>query len=384
MPDISTVKDLPDISFIEYKTVDAVKANMVADYEAYMTEATGKPYTLPRVSRDRFKLYAAAAQIYQAMKYVDIKGKMDTVKYSVGDFLDLLGAFRCGATRNQAAAAVTTIRFTLSAVRASVTAVPQGTRIASGQLFFETSVYTEIPAGDLTADIPATCMTAGETGNGLAPGELKTLVDPVPYVQSVENTSTSSGGADRESDESFAARIFIAPGKYSTAGSRNGYEYHVQDYSSAIGGVHVSSDQAAGTVDIVFVMADGSLPSAEMISAMSQHMSAETLRPMNDLVTVRAPAEVKYTVSLTYYINQSDNNRAVAIRQAVSAAVDSYIAWQRKIGRDINPSKLLALVMGTGAKRAQITAPIFTAIPADSIAAIDGTASITYGGLEDD
>lgn len=384
MPDISTVKDLPDISFIEYKTVDDVKASMVADYEAYMTEATGKTYTLPRVSRDRFKLYAAAAQIYQAMKYVDIKGKMDTVKYSVGDFLDLLGAFRCGATRNQAAAAVTTIRFTLSAARASVTAIPQGTRIAAGQLFFETSVYTEIPAGGLTADIPATCMTAGETGNGLAPGELKTLVDPVPYVQSVENTSTSSGGADRESDESFAARIFIAPGKYSTAGSRNGYEYHVQDYSSAIGGVHVSSDQAAGTVDIVFVMADGSLPSAEMISAMSQHMSAETLRPMNDLVTVRAPAEVKYTVSLTYYINQSDNNRAVAIQQAVSAAVDSYIAWQRKIGRDINPSKLLALVMGAGAKRAQITAPIFTAIPADSIAAIDGTASITYGGLEDD
>lgn len=384
MPDISTVKDLPDISFIEYKTMDDVKANMVADYEAYMTEATGKPYTLPRVSRDRFKLYAAAAQIYQAMKYVDIKGKMDTVKYSVGDFLDLLGAFRCGATRNQAAAAVTTIRFTLSAARASVTAIPQGTRIAAGQLFFETSVYTEIPAGDLTADIPATCMTAGETGNGLAPGELKTLVDPVPYVQSVENTSTSSGGADRESDESFAARIFIAPGKYSTAGSRNGYEYHVQDYSSAIGGVHVSSDQAAGTVDIVFVMADGSLPSAETISAMSQHMSAETLRPMNDLVTVRAPAEVKYTVSLTYYINQSDNNRAVAIQQAVSAAVDSYVAWQRKIGRDINPSKLLALVMGAGAKRAQITAPIFTAIPADSIAAIDGAASITYGGLEDD
>lgn len=384
MPDISTIKDLPDISFIEYKTVDDVKTSMVADYEAYMTEATGKPYTLPRVSRDRFKLYAAAAQIYQAMKYVDIKGKMDTVKYSVGDFLDLLGAFRCGATRNQAAAAVTTIRFTLSAARASVTAVPQGTRIAAGQLFFATSAYAEIPAGDLTADIPSTCMTAGETGNGLSPGELKTLVDPVPYVQSVENTSTSSGGADRESDESFAARIFIAPGKYSTAGSRNGYEYHVQDYSSAIGGVHVSSDQAAGTVDIVFVMADGSLPSAEMISAMSQHMSAETLRPMNDLVTVRAPAEVKYTVSLTYYINQSDNNRAAAIQQAVSAAVDSYIAWQRKIGRDINPSKLLALVMGAGAKRAQITAPIFTAIPADSIAAIDGTASITYGGLEDD
>ena len=40
--------------------------------------------------------------------------------------------------------------------------------------------------------------------------------------------------------------------------------------------------------------------------------------------------------------------------------------------------------MGAGAKRAQITAPTFAAIPADSIAAIDGTAAITYGGLEDD
>ena len=384
MPDISSVKDLPDISFIENKTVDDVKSSMVADYEASMTEATGKPYTLPRVSRDRFKLYAAAAQIYQAMKYVDIKGKMDTVKYSVGDFLDLLGAFRCGATRNQASAAVTTIRFTLSAARSSVTAIPQGTRIAAGQLFFATSIYAEIPAGSMTADIPAACTTAGETGNGLAPGELKTLVDPVPYIQSVENTSASSGGADRESDESFAARIFIAPGKYSTAGSRNGYEYHVKDFSSAIGDVHVSSDQAAGTVDIVFVMSDGSLPSSEMITAVSKHMSSEFLRPMNDLVTVRAPAEVKYTVALTYYINQSDNNRAVTIQQAVAAAADSYIAWQRKIGRDINPSKLLALVIGAGAKRAQIISPTFATIPADSIAAIDGTVAITYGGLEDD
>lgn len=384
MPDISTVKDLPDISFIEYKTVDDVKASMVADYEAYMTEATGKTYTLPRVSRDRFKLYAAAAQIYQAMKYVDIKGKMDTVKYSVGDFLDLLGAFRCGATRNQAAAAVTTIRFTLSAARSSVTAIPQGTRIAAGQLFFATSIYAEIPAGSMTADIPAACMTAGETGNGLAPGELKTLVDPVPYIQSVENTSTSSGGADRESDESFAARIFIAPGKYSTAGSRNGYEYHVKDFSSAIGDVHVSSDQAAGTVDIVFVMADGSLPSAEMVAAMREHMSSENIRPMNDLVAVHAPAEVKYTIDISYYINKSDSFRVVAIQQAVTAAVDAYISWQRKIGRDINPSKLLALIMDAGAKRAQIASPVFTTIPVDSISALDGNATITYGGLEDD
>ena len=107
-----------------------------------------------------------------------------------------------------------------------------------------------------------------------------------------------------------------------------------------------------------------------MISAMSQHMSAETLRPMNDLVTVRAPAEVKYTVSLTYYINQSDNNRAAAIQQAVSAAVDSYIAWQRKIGRDINPLQASGSRNGRRGKAGADHRPRYSPpIPADSIAA---------------
>lgn len=383
MPDISAIKDLPEISFIENKTVDDVKSEMVADYEAYMTEATGQPFTLPRVSRDRFKLYAAAAQIFQAMKYVDIKGKMDTLKYSAGDFLDILGSLR-SVTRNPATAAVTTIRFTLSSARTSVTSIPIGTRIAASQIYFETTAYMEIPSGSMSIDVPASCMTAGEIGNDIPAGELKTLVDPIPYIKSVENTSVSSGGADKEDDESFALRIFLAPGKYSTAGSQNGYEYHAKDFSSAIGDVYVSSDQTAGTVDIVFVMADGSTPSREVIAAMSEHMSAKTIRPMNDLVTVKAPTEVSYTVALSYYINKSDSSRAASIQQAVTSAVESYVSWQRKIGRDINPSKLLALVMGAGAKRVQITSPEYTTVPANSIAALSGAAAITYGGLEDD
>ena len=69
---------------------------------------------------------------------------------------------------------------------------------------------------------------------------------------------------------------------------------------------------------------------------------------------------------------------------AVAQAVADYQTWQRAIGRDINPSKLVALVMEAGAKRVTVTAPTYTAVAATKVSALQGEAVISYGGLEDD
>ena len=42
MPDFSAVKNAPEISFIDNKTIEDVRDEMVADYEEYMTKATGQ------------------------------------------------------------------------------------------------------------------------------------------------------------------------------------------------------------------------------------------------------------------------------------------------------------------------------------------------------
>ena len=89
-------------------------------------------------------------------------------------------------------------------------------------------------------------------------------------------------------------------------------------------------------------------------------------------------------VNLTYYINRSDSARAVAIQAAVAQAVEEYKTWQRTIGRDVNPSQLAAMVMEAGAKRVTVTAPTFAAVAATKVAALTGSATVTYGGLEDD
>ena len=385
MPDeMNAIKSLPDISFIDNKDIDQVRQEMVADYESFISEATGQTVNLERSSVHRMELYAAAAQIYQAMQYIDRQGKQNILKYSYSDFLDNLASFK-GVTRNPAAAATTTLRFTLSAERDTATGIPQGTRVSTaGTIYFATDVYAEIPAGSTTVDVPATCTVAGTDGNGFAAGELATIVDPIPYVASVTNTTATEGGAEIESDDDLAERVFLAPGAYSTAGPEDGYLYHAKAYSAAIGDVVATSNQAAGTVDIVFIMADGSTPGEEMIEGLEGYLQGKTIRPMTDLVRVAAPQEVTYTINLTYYINRSDSAKAVTIQAAVAQAVADYQTWQRAIGRDINPSQLVRMVMDAGAKRVTVTAPTYTAVDATKVSALQGDAVISYGGLEDD
>lgn len=385
MPDeMNAIKSLPDISFIDNKDIDQVRQEMVADYESFISEATGQTVTLERSSVHRMELYAAAAQIYQAMQYIDRQGKQSILKYSYSDFLDNLAIFK-GVTRNPATPATTTLRFTLSAERDTATGIPQGTRVSTaGAIYFATDVYAEIPAGSTTVDVPATCTVAGTDGNGFAAGELATIVDPIPYVASVTNTTATEGGAEIESDDDLAERVFLAPGAYSTAGPEDGYLYHAKAYSAAIGDVVATSNQAAGTVDIVFIMADGSTPGEEMIEGLEGYLQGKTIRPMTDLVRVAAPQEVTYTINLTYYINRSDSAKAVTIQAAVAQAVADYQTWQRAIGRDINPSQLVHMVMDAGAKRVTVTAPTYTAVDSTKVSALQGDAVISYGGLEDD
>ena len=57
MPDeMNAIKSLPDISFIDNKDIDQVRQEMVADYESFISEATGQTVALERSSVHRMEL----------------------------------------------------------------------------------------------------------------------------------------------------------------------------------------------------------------------------------------------------------------------------------------------------------------------------------------
>ena len=381
---VSEIGNLPDVSFIDNKTLDDVQANLLADYEERYMQMTGKRLTLRRADPEALKLYAVSVQIYHMMLHIDTSGKMDLLKYAYGGFLDNLGALR-GVTRKGAAPATVKVRFTLSAMQPSVVTIPAGTRVSDGDaIFFKTDEMAEIAIGKMYVDVTCTCQTDGAVGNGLIAGRVSVLVDPIAYVARAENTETSAGGADVEDDDSFSERIYLAPSGYSVAGPRDAYKYHTRSFKEAsIGDVEVTSPEPC-EVEVRFLLSDGSVPSETLCGKVLEHLNDDSIRPLTDRLSVHAPAGQMFNIGFTYYINRSDSNKAVFIQTEVAAAVQEYIGWQtRTIGRDINPSVLTKMVVAAGAKRVVIESPAFVTVPPGHVARVQAQ-SVTYGGVEDD
>lgn len=381
---IAEIENLPDVSFIDDKTLDDVQEEMLADYQEKYEEITGKSLVLRRADPESLKLYAASVQIYHMMLHIDVSGKMDLLKYAYGGFLDNLGALR-GVKRKEAAPATVKVRFTLSAAQPSVVTIPEGTRVSDGDvLYFETDETREIAIGETYVDVPCTCQTDGEEGNGLIAGQISTLVDPIAYVDSAVNTEVSAGGADIESDEDFADRIYLAPSGYSVAGPRDAYKYHTKSFmDAAIGDVEVTSPEPC-EVEVRFLLSDGSLPSETLCKKVLGHLNDDNIRPLTDRLSVLAPTGQGFNIRFAYYINKSDIGKAVSIQSAVAAALQEYISWQtHTIGRDINPSVLTKMMVAAGAKRVVIESPAFETVPPGHVARVQEQ-SVTYGGVEDD
>lgn len=382
--EIQKLYDLPDISFIDDITFDDILSEMISDYQTEYEKETEQSIVLRPGDKEHIHLKIEAAQYYQMYLKLDNAAKMNLLKYAKGDFLKHLGALKKTFIQ-EPKAAILTARFTLSEVRKEVIYIPQGTRITAGDgIYFETDEYAEVKAGETYVDIDCTCQTEGTVGNDYIVGQIETIVDPVPYVASVSNTTKSAGGAGEESEESFRENIFMAPSSYSTAGPSDAYEYWVKQYNSAaIEDVKIYEPDDA-VVDIRILLQGGELPSETFCSGVADYLKENPIIPLTDNDTVAAPDVVTYNLTATYYIARSDVNNISTIQESIEAAKDTYLNWQKtKIGRDINPDALTEFVRAAGGKRVVITSPVFTSIPETSVAN-EATVEFTYGGVEDD
>lgn len=379
---IQELKNLPDVSFIGDVTLKDIEDSLVRDYEEKYFETTGEKIILARADPVTLLLYACAVQFYQGYKYIDKAGKMDLLKYAYGPYLDHIASMK-GITREQAKPARVMVRFTLSEVRPNTIEIPQGTQVTDGSMYFETEQYAEIKPGSGYIDVECVCLVSGSDGNDLQPGEINTLVNPIPYVASVSNIEETAGGVDIEDDDSMKERVYIAPSSYSVAGPEDAYRYWVKTFNSGISDVLVQSDNPVDVI-VEFIMSDGELPTTGLIQGLQLYLQNKQIRPLTDKVTVKAPDTVDYKLDVRYYINTSDLKRADTIKANVNAAVEQYIVWQRsKIGRDINPSQLIQMMVSAGAKRVEVKLPVFQVVGAANVAKLVSQ-TVTYGGIEDD
>lgn len=296
---------------------------------------------------------------------------------ALGDLFDV--------TRLPAQNAICTMRFTLAAGAPTPITVPAGTRVTpDGSIYFSTNGVMVITGA--YGDASCTAADAGSGGNNFAIGQISQLVDPVPYVASVSNTTASSGGSDIESDDDLRARIRMAPSSFSVAGPEGAYKYWATIADASISDVSVYSPaNAPGEVHVVILLEGGILPGQGVLDAVMVALDDKTKRPLTDKVVVEAAVASPYNIVASYYISEDWASQTAAIRDAIegtSGAVAQYVARQRAVlGRDINPDKLRQYMMDCGADRVIITSPVFTALNENQVAQ-EVTVTINYMGLE--
>lgn len=379
----------------DYQFVSTDSAEVVADLTTKYEELTG--HTLLPSDPDKLFIQWVAGIIIQQRIIVNYAANQNLPSRAAGENLDALGEMIYNVTRPEAKPAECVVRFTLSAPQETAIPIPKGTRVtdSSGALMWATAEETAVNIGEVTADVPVICETEGTVGNGYAPGQLNTLVDVdnVMYYSSCANIETSHSGAERATDEEYYELMRAGLEAFSTAGPKGAYEYHAKAVSTEIADVcAINPADKPGYVDIFAIMTSGEIADDGTKNAILAACSDDKVRPLTDVVEVLDPLVVEFSVNLTYYIDRSSQKSAAEIEAAIRSAVDEYVDWQcGKIGRDINPSRLMWLLKDCGAKRVDIRSPVFTSLRDGSDRLVPQFAHtnraksvITNGGYEDE
>lgn len=374
---MANIRSYPDISFVETDTETIVNA-LIQSYEKF----TGR--TLYPADPARIFILWVADIIIQERVNIDFSAKQNVPRYAEGEYLDSLAELFKDTSRLEPEKAKTTLRYTLSIALDGPKVIPAGTRVTpDGEIVFATLGDLTIPPGELSGEIEAECVTAGEAGNGFVPGQINQPIDIFPYYKSVENITESAGGADRESDAAFYERLRESMETFSTAGPLGGYEYYAKSASALIADVKASSP-IPGEVDVRVLLSNGELPGEEILKEVYEILNADSVRPLTDHVTVAAPDNVPYNIDFTYYTQTGAAVSDETIRNNVNAAVAEFRKWQgAKMGRDVNPSHLIYLLMQTGVKRVEVRSPVYAAVPENAVAVMN-SAAVVNGGAEDE
>ena len=343
-------------------------------------------------------LVAVFVALYNSL---DDTGRQTLLRYARGEVLDAIGE-RLDVHRLEGSPAKTTMRFSVSTPQPNNIIIPKWTKVTpDSDHYFATDEIAVLQAGAYSVEIPTSAVSNGTEYNGYAPGTITTLVDLIPYIESVTNITATAGGDDgepytEEGDNRLRERIRLAPASRSTAGPEQAYIYWamtadssiidaravsetetisrtlaVYDGHAFIGGGRLLPDTLIvkehgestagvedtdytvdytddtitrtleGCVKIVPLLEGGAVPDESILEKVLEACNASDIRPLTDVVTAVAPEVITYDIEIVYYTTPETEAEVVANVEGTGGAIDRYNEWQvGALGRDINPDQL--------------------------------------------
>lgn len=158
-----------------------------------------------------------------------------------------------------------------------------------------------------------------------------------------------------ETDARFRERAQLALEGLSVAGPVNAYRFHVLSASPLVKGVSVVSPEP-GEVEVTVLSREGNgEPDQALIDTVTAAINAEDVRPLTDMVTVKAAEVIEYEITATVdvYPGPDPEIAANAAREAAAA----YVLDQHNLGRDITLSGVYAAIHQPGVQNVRLDSP---------------------------
>jgi uncharacterized phage protein gp47/JayE len=235
--------------------------------------------------------------------------------------------------------------------------VPAGTVFARSGDKAEFSTLASATLVDGTATVAVQASLAGLAGNTPPGVELKVAQAlPSGAQDAVVGAGGLTGGADRERDEPYRARLLDRLRRPPHGGSANDYVQWALELPGVTRAWVAPLEAGPGTVTVRFTMDDrpgDGLPEAGDVAALQAHLDRTDRRPVTAVVEVLAPVAKPLNVTVGALIPN-----APEVQDAVRAELQDLVRRERAPGGTIHLSTIWeAVAVATGERAHRILAP---------------------------
>jgi phage-related baseplate assembly protein len=179
---------------------------------------------------------------------------------------------------------------------------------------------------------------------------------PRLLVTPADNTVFPAIEAVYQTDDEYRKALTLSFEGYTNAGSRGAYEYHALQADGAIKDIKINRVPNAGIVQVVVLSKTGSgVPSAPLLTAVTNALNPDNVRPISDTVNVLPATIVNYTVNAVLYIK--DGASSAVVQENALDSINAFVASNHVIGKRLSYLNVASALKVDGVERVSISSP---------------------------
>ncbi|MCM0001022.1 MAG: baseplate J/gp47 family protein [Erythrobacter sp.] len=242
----------------------------------------------------------------------------------------------------------------------------------------ETGAYAELVLRQRINDAARSLLVAYALGSNL---DHLAAVFGVVRQEITPADPVTGAAAVMESDEDLRRRVLLAPDSYSVAGPASAYVFHALSADAdVLDASAISPRPGEVTVSVLSRSGDGTA-SPELVATVRALLAGDEVRPLTDRVTVQSAELVAFDVmaQLTLYPGPD----AQLILATATTALEQLLAANRRLGRNISRSAMVAALHVGGVQNVNLVEPVADVLIEQTQVPAAGTIDVTIAGFDE-